>query len=474
METIVLLLMVQLTYKQYLVSNKRIAPRGMVEFSLTGGYYLYTGDDLKVREGKTHNGERYILLGEAFCTDQYPKEVIEDLESSNYQDGISASRYWTGRWVLIIGSELITDASGLMSAFYHEKDDSCMVSSSLALLSYQLGLSCDKKVSTTGLTWCMLPSTIQDSIKLMFCTQKMCLGPTLLREFCNRYNVEKELSFDERVHTITQCLSIGIKNIEKFSGRQIWIALTAGKDSRLVLAAALAAKVDFVTYTMEHNNISSADRKLPAQIAKDYGKEHRFIRKNNFDSEKYNEYVSFTGNNSLGADAEFYANGQFLSIPNNAIVIRSGLFEAGQTYARRIAGGNRDSFVEGFSSYYKQSLKDSTQQEAFKKWLDYQAANPMFGIDIRDRFYLEQRVNGWVAAIEQSLDINQFVSIQIANCSAILNCLLGATDKEREGLKLSLTLIEQLDKRLLDYPINKRTLFDRINYTINGIKKRLV
>lgn len=465
--------MIDLTHKQYLISNRRIAPQGMVEFVFGEGCYLYAGFDLRVRKGITKRGKQYIVLGEAFCTDKYPKEVVEDLESPDFQDSISATRYWTGRWALIVDSILITDASGLMSAFYQNDGADWMVSSSLALISNQLGLNCDKTVSKIGLTWCLLPYTIQNSVKLLFCTQKMHIDSSLSTEFCNRYEEEKDLSFEERVNKITQCLTIGIKNIEHFSGRIIWLALTAGKDSRLTFAAALSSGVHFDTYTAEHQHMSVADRKMPAKLSNTYGVQHHCLRKEKYSVSKYKEYCSFSGNNSLGADAEFYATGQFAQIPDNAVVIRSGLFEAGQTYARRIAGGDRDTFIQGIRAYYKDDFQTPAQDAAFNEWLDYQDKFAMFGIDIRDRFYLEQRVNGWVAAIEQSLDINAFVSIQIANSSVILGSLLYATQDDRKNLHLSVELIRHLNEKLLDFPINKPSWRDMVRNAFFGLKKRL-
>lgn len=465
--------MVELTHKQYLISNRRIAPHGMVEFVLGEGRYLYAGSDLRVRKGETKRGESYVLLGEAYCTDRYPKEVVEDLESSDFQDSISATRYWTGRWMLIVDNILITDASGLMSAFYQNDGTDWMVSSSLALISNQLGLSCDKKVSKTGLTWCLLPYTLQNSVKLLFCTQKMHMGSSLSTEFFNRYEEEKALSFEERVHKITQCLTIGIKNIEHFSVRKIWLALTAGKDSRLTFAAALASGVHFDTYTAEHQHMSVADRKMPAKLSNTYGVQHHCLRKEKYSVSKYKEYCSFSGYNSLGADAEFFATGQFAQIPDNAVVIRSGLFEAGQTYARRIAGSDRESFIQGITAYYKDSFRDAVQNNAFNEWLDYQDNYPMCGIDIRDRFYLEQRLNGWAAAIEQSLDINAFVSIQIANSSAVLGSLLYVAEDDRKNLHLSMEMIRQLDQKLLDFPINKHSWRDTVRNAFYGLKKRI-
>lgn len=461
------------TYKQYLITNHEICIIGTKVFSLSEEICLFVGEELGVKNGFTKGGTPYWLLGEAYCTDRFPCDVLEDL--NNDIEGVvhSITNHWTGRWVLILGKELITDACGLMSVFYHVDESGWMVSSSLALLSEQLGLSENKRVSNSGLTWNLLPSTIHSQVRLLFCTQKITLKQRLEIGFYNRFTEWKDLTHEQRVSTIISNLVIGLKNIEKYSERKIWLALTAGKDSRLTFAAALSGGVSFETYTARHRNMSDADRHIPIELAETYDISHHFLHKGRFSESKYKEYCAFSGFNSLGADAEFYATGQIDQIPNDAVVIKSGLFEAGQTYARSIAGPDKESFVRGIKSYYRDSFKDPVQETAFNEWLDYQDKHPMHGIDIRDRFYLEQRLNGWASAIEQSLSINSFPSVQIANSATVLGCLLYASADDRKDLRLSYDLIKSLNSELLDYPVNQRTFGDCVRIVFNGLKRRL-
>ncbi len=463
----------ELSYKQYLLTNQALSLSDMKELPIEGGVRLYIGKDLPIRCGMTAAGTSYVLLGEAYCTDRFPREATEDLDAATDDAAFTITKFWTGRWALILGKELITDASGLMSVFYHEAENGWILSSSIALLSYQLGMNEDKRVALTGLTWSILPSTIRKAVKLLFCTQSVTLNSTLKIHFHNRFSEWRDISYEKRVKTITLSLVAGLKNIDKYSGRKLWIALTAGKDSRLTLAATLSAGVPFDTYTAKHRNISDADRHLPKEMSRKYGFTHHLLKKGQFSKAKYKEYCEFSCYNSLGADGEFYATGQFDMIPSSVVSIKSGLFEAGQTYARNIAGGEEQSFVDGMLRYFKVSFRDEMQLTAFYEWMEYQREHPMPGVDIRDRFYFEQRLNGWAAAIEQSLTINPFVSIQIANSAVVLGCLLYAPAETRDNLQLSYDLIRFLNPGLLDFPINQRTTCDRVRIVINGLKKRL-
>ena len=230
----------ELSHKQYLISNRRQCLRGMDESPLDGGLWLYAGAGLQVKKGKTAAGLPYVLIGEAYCTDVFPKRAWDDLDTAQDGDIFEISKYWTGRWVLMLGGEMITDACGLMSAFFHSdgRTGQWLVSSSLALASVLAGSSASSsgcKVASSGLNWQLLPLTLSDKVRLMFCTEKLVLGEEPSFSFHNRFGEWKDKDFDSRVRTVTCSLVTALKNISRFSGRRIWLALTAGKDSRLRL-----------------------------------------------------------------------------------------------------------------------------------------------------------------------------------------------------------------------------------------------
>lgn len=450
--------MINVSQKQYLISSVKREILGMREIHLFCGAYLYVGDNLSIRCLKDLKGRTYWILGNVFCCDVLGKNVEHSIASFDGKDLNELVKNWTGRWLLISENEIQTDATGLMSVFFTIGKDWC-ISSSLALIGVVMGKRPSQKVANQGLTWQLLPETLIDGVKCLLCTQKIKISEGLISVIFNPWIKDcSNLSTNEKVCEIASILKIAIANIEKFSGRDIWIALTAGKDSRLVLAAALAANIKFATYTAKHDNISSADSTYPIKIAKELGFSHKFIKANRTLQTKIEEYEMFTAGNSRGVDMLFYARGQFNKIPSNAVVIRGGLFEAGQLYARKIAGSELNSFRDGIGCYYQSILVNKKQSEAFTEWLSYVNDNPIPFLDIRDRMYIEQRVGGWVAAIEQSLDLNEWQSIQIANSRSMLSILLSATVEERNNLSLSYDTISLLKPELCKYIFNKSSV----------------
>ena len=143
-------------------------------------------------------------------------------------------------------------------------------------------------------------------------------------------------------------------------------------------------------------------------------------------------------------------------------MLRSGIYEAGQSYSRGIAGGTEDGFRDGMRRYYGELGSDADQSAAFEEWLGYVKQNPTEHVDIRDRFYVEQRVGGWAAAIEQSLDMNDFLSVQIANCAELISVLLSCNEEERRVLSLSYGTVRLMKPELLEKAVNPVGLTDKL------------
>lgn len=459
--------MINKTRKQYLISAIPRDLPAMDEIRLSCGAYLYVGSGLNVQQYTDAKGRKYIVLGNAFCCDIANKTIADDIRQFEGENINDLVKLWTGRWLLIAESEVHTDACGLMQAFYTQEKDWC-ISSSLAVMSALFGIKPLKKVSDFGLTWQLLPHTIVEGVGCLFCTQKIIIESEKINVCHNQWIADyTSWATEKKVERISQMLKVAMKNIALFSGLNILIALTSGRDSRLLLAATKASGVKFSTYTMQHENISVSDKKIPTKIAKSMGFVHRYIKSEKLSVSKAEEYLTFNAGNSAGADLMFYAHGQSNQISSDSVVIRGSIFEAARSFGRSISSSDLEDFKKGYETYYQTSFQDSLQTDAFKQWLKYVEEFPIPFIDIRDRLYIEQRVGGWVAAIEQSLDINDWCSLQVANCRELIALLISATVDERKNASLSLGAMEKLCPELNKYPYNQPYMVDKIKLIKN-------
>ena len=451
--------MTPITKKQYVISTRKLSLEGVTEYRLFGRY-IYVGDGLKITACESADGQPLLLLGHAYCMDQVDKRVEDDMWAFTGDDLCELTRYWTGRWVLVTQTQLITDAAGLMSVFYHTEENGYVISSSLALMADALGLPVERSVPTTGLTWQLLPRTLVPAVKALLCTQQITFKESGLSvESAMWMQDRRSFSTEEKCKAVADMLTNAAKNIYAFSDQPLMLALTGGKDSRVTMAALLHAAVPFEAYTAEHEMISYADKRVPPALCHLFGVPYRYVSAKQFNAERFADYQHFGAKNSNGADAQFYARGQYDAL-GDTIVLRSGLYEAGQTYGRSIA--EAASFAEGRCNYYSDLKTDSAQRAALNEWLETVRGNADGFVDIRDRFYIEQRVGGWAAAIEQSMDMNEFTSIQIANCAELLSVLLSCNEEERQSLALSYGTMRVLEPRVLEIPVNKKVLADRL------------
>lgn len=465
--------MTDITKKQYLITDREISGYDMRMIPLFGNLLLYVGKDLECFICTDRRSRRYILLGNAFCTDTPNKSVKEALADWDKDDPDELIANWTGRYILIAENKLYTDACALLSVFYHT-GDRVAISSSLALLSELFDLPHDRSIGGGKMTYQLLPFTICDEVKQLICTQGIELsgeGANLFQRMW--FKDRRRMPTSEKCAAAAKILENAAVNISKFSGRKLILALTAGKDSRLALAALIKSGVPFSAYTAEHKGISASDKELPKKIAVSLGFPYAYIKIGELSEEKKADYLNFTLGNSCGADMQFYACGQFDKLPGDSVVIRSGIFEAGQTFGRSIAGNDEGSFVGGMERYYHALRTKGKESEAFAEWLRYVKTVSCDYVDIRDRFYIEQRVCGWVAAIEQSLDMNDFVSLQIANCGELISILLSCNEEERKRLALSFDTLRLLCPSLADYPVNKPSLKESVISFGASVKRKL-
>ena len=446
-------------YKQYLLSSVQLTIPEMREIQLEDGKWLYVGEDLKVR-----SDEGRYTLGLAFSgTDiQENGTTLREL-----------SWHWTGKWLLFDDNELITDACGLMAAFYHENEKGWYVSSSLAVMQSVLKLERIGKINKTRLTWAIIPDTIVEGVKKLLPTQKIRFnGEKLEILFDNWIKDYRALSLDEKCDKVINSLTHAISNIAA-EQKPIYLTLTGGKDCRVVFGCALKAGVPFHCFTFAHDHIQRNDKIVPKRIAKQYGVPYEFIKGQSFSQEKYNDYCEFVAYNSLGADAEFYAKNVFEALPKGAFMLKGGMFEAAQTYGRSLMENSLEGLKLGFEKYYGAYLQDANTKKAWETYYNWVEENPIPWLDIRDRLYLEQRCSAWVAALEQSLDITGVNSIQVVNSAEMLSALLSATEEERQNLQFAYNLLRLCDSKLLEFPINKKYPIDKFWIIVNGVKRRL-
>src|SRR5262249_23715965 len=95
------------------------------------------------------------------------------------------------------------------------------------------------------------------------------------------------------------------------------------------------------------------------------------------------------------------------------------------------------------------------------------------GLELSDAFYLDQRIAGWGASIEQGMDMLRGISLHPANNHSVFRALLAADPDARARKAIQKKAIEYLDKGLMTFPINPHSPLRSLRRTLGRVYRRL-
>ena len=157
-------------------------------------------------------------------------------------------------------------------------------------------------------------------------------------------------------------------------------------------------------------------------------------------------------------DQELFATRVFDAMGSGGWLLRSGCWEI----ARRFyAGRLRDQTIESIAANPKALIRGFGQRvaidaeaSALSEWAKLRSLEPIAGIDWQDALYWEQRLAGWLAAVEQSLDLLSVTSIQPANCLMLYELLVTLPLEARVQCELQERILVRVDPALARLPTN--------------------
>jgi hypothetical protein len=463
--------------KQFVLGHLPVRARPEWECrQLTDRRVLSFCPKLRITSLRSKDGKDYYLLGLAVRAD-VPGSSIEEAFSSMHSSEIEEwTGFWAGKWALISAERCWQDAAGLLGLYHRETAGHVWISSSPAILGGYL----PNVEPAARLPWKIAHEKGMDWIPAPLTTRQNVYKLLAMRTIDPESGAIRPVRFapaDSRPGNDPRVFASAIKtlmgNWGRLDFRDRMVGLTAGFDTRSVLAAATAANVNFQAFTDVHEVLARADRELPPQLAARVGVGHSFEYDPGLDLSdmraRHAAIIAHMDRAIFHPTAAMCASGRADHMHDSGVTIAGGhgfeigrcaqwarFFRAGFTEKAPTPGGLLRSF---FASRPKPL---SLWTDAMAVWRQSLADPIPLDLDWRDRFYFEQRLGAWASTVQRTLDVLDGSFFYPANCLWVAHVLLQYSPQERREGLAQRSAIRLLAPSLAEFPFNPLPVAARV------------
>lgn len=433
---------------------------------ITSNFFLYTHIDLvtTVIEKDTF---KMVLLGDIFDYEYSNKtnsDILEDIIDQNFEAVIKKLSKYTGNFVLFHKMndkiEIVHDPTATKKIYYCHNKEGVWCASQPHLLARILKLK--KTSNESKLAYynsdvfhrlanaSVGDTTIYDDIRQVLPNHYIDVSEFKVHRFWP-YEKKKHLALGEVVEICAEMIRGYVESIAK--RYNIMLPITAGKDSRTLLAATKNLRNETFYYINKYKRLhdESMDIRIPRDLFKKLDLKFNILDPHipvDKDFIKaYYENNPFASDYYLPIIYNYYVNfSDKVNLPGN---IATGSVWWYPLYKKKIT-------VEDLLK-----LNDLTQyehaRETYKNWLDdSQQISEQLNHNLWCLFYWEERLGNWGAQTQQDkdiaqLDINPFNSRQLVDSMLSIRALHKI---EFGSYPINKAIIKRLWPEILSVPIN--------------------
>ncbi len=453
-------LMRQLHARQFLVASTENAPVSWYATrELEPGWFLHHDPALTVVES-----DDGVFVG--------------DLPLFHDGASLDQARRQGGRWASV-WPVARQSAMGLLSLYWASNGDTIALGSSAPLVADAVNAPrSNLRVGDYRPNWIVPPLSGFTGVRRLIRDQQLTLrSGEVAHDESNRLRSNGG-SLDDRALVLQKGLQAQLRRASELGNLKI--ALTAGYDSRMIFAAALAEGVDFETYTQSEASPAGADTETAARLSHDAGVRHHPIGPTRNEKSALARWDEHTGGAIRDADRRFLARGMFDVFTNEDILVRGAMFEIGSgTWDALFPGPDtatmpgKDEFERLISRAFRLlPLTKSFVIPAMHEWRQFRLDQPST-IGWRDRLYVDQRGAGWLGGIEQGIGLLQPRSVQLADTSELVEVMTWEPDDpdHAQGREVQKRSIALCDEGLLKVPFNPATRSSRVKTVADNLSK---
>jgi hypothetical protein len=437
---------------------------------------------LRIEQLQSKDGVLHWLIGIAVRADE-PSAISDGFPLRDSAEIENWSGLWAGRWLLISAERCWQDASGCFGIYHRRVGTGFWISNSPALLGDHLpGAPSAARlpwhiVDNKGIDWIPLPFSTREGIYKLLplrAIEPQTGGITPLRFAAQPVNTGEE------IQAVASALKTIMTNWAQAGFRERFVALTAGIDTRGVLAAAVAAKIDFEAFTTWFPITLKRDLLLPPRIAARVGVSHTLRQLPAADASEADARMAAIAEHMDGTGwhrSTMYMARHAYDVLNDGQTVAHGNVFGGEgrcfywpklsNLGREAPPTDPDHILDSFT--FRSSWRPEPRalwRRAFQAWIDTLPDPLPLALDWRDRFYLEQRSGGWNAITQGFWDMLDGTVFYPGDCLWLLHLFLRFSPEKRKQGFPQREAIRLLAPELLEFPINPKPISTRLRETV--------
>jgi hypothetical protein len=336
-------------------------------------------------------------------------------------------------------------------------------------------------IDNKGIDWIPLPFSTREGIYKLLPLRT--IGPQTGGTAPLRF-AAPPLNAGEEMQAIVSALNTIMTNWAQAGFRERFMALTAGIDTRSVLAAAVAAKIDVEAFTTCFPITMKRDLRLPPRIAARVRVPHTLRRLRAVDASEADARIAAIAEHMDGThwhrSTMYMARHAYDLLKDDGQTVAHGNVFGGEgrcfywTKLSNLRGEapptNPDHILDSFT--FRSSWRPEPRElwrRAFQAWIDSLPDPLPLALDWRDRFYLEQRCGGWNSITQAFWDTLDGTTFYPGNCLWMTHLFLRFSPEKRKQGFPQREAIRLLAPELLDIPINPKPSSIRLRETVRDL-----
>lgn len=441
-------------------------PRNYQECDSIPGLYI---DPLCiVDEARSTDGQVVVIIGTCISSDVTPSTTTASHLLRQLRRGESqffgALSNCIGRHAVVYGNErnlrVVTDATGMRTVFYGI--DGGVFASHALLVEHALGGSITRSSMPFNYGF---PGnkTPYSRTKIVTPNNVLDVAQGALRRF---WPVTRPAprQLDEVAELVLASASEALRRVS--CGREVKLALTAGLDSRTLLAVAIHSGIEFETYTYDNGTKTRIDSIVARDLARQFGLRHTRLAmvapQKDLSNRLGQAHYSLHHPRSVSPLRSWIGNALAVAVTANLLEIGRSFYKPYRENVdppitaeamRALHGRSMHSQREAYAAEDVQGVA----RQAFSEWMeDADVEATLDRLNPFDQFYWEHRMAAWhgPAMVERDFYAEPFIPF---NSRDIFESMLGLDQVQRDSGAVFWRIIDIVDGQLLKIPVNPRS-----------------